>query len=62
MLTILFAALLISASAFGQGMTKGMMSPPANVRPPGLQNLQTSTSAMKPARRSAWEITSARSR
>ena len=24
---------------FGQGMTKGIMSPPANVRPPGLQNV-----------------------
>jgi protein SCO1/2 len=35
----LFAALLISASAFGQGMTKGIMSPPANVRPPGLLNV-----------------------
>jgi protein SCO1 len=32
-------ALLISASAFGQGMTKGIMSPPANVRPPGLLNV-----------------------
>ena len=29
----------MSASAFGQGMTKGMMSPPANVRPPGLKNV-----------------------
>jgi len=37
-LTII-AALLISAPAFGQGMTKGMMSPPANVRPPGLKNV-----------------------
>ncbi len=27
------------APAFGQGMTKGIMSPPANVRPPGLQNV-----------------------
>jgi protein SCO1 len=35
----LFAALILSASAFGQGMTKGMMSPPANVRPPGLKNV-----------------------
>ena len=25
--------------AFGQGMTKGIMSPPANVRPPGLLNV-----------------------
>ena len=29
----------MSASAFGQGMTKGMMSPPASVRPPGLKNV-----------------------
>jgi protein SCO1/2 len=35
----IFAALLMSAAAFGQGMTKGMMSPPANVRPPGLLNV-----------------------
>ncbi len=34
-----FIALLMSLSAFGQGMTKGMMSPPANVRPPGLKNV-----------------------
>ena len=33
------AALLCSASAFGQGMTNGIMSPPANVRPPGLKNV-----------------------
>ena len=26
-------------SAAGQGMTQGIMSPPANVRPPGLQNV-----------------------
>ena len=26
-------------SCFGQGMTQGIMSPPANVRPPGLQNV-----------------------
>jgi len=31
--------LLLSAAAFGQGMTKGIMSPPANVRPPYLQNV-----------------------
>ena len=37
-LTII-AALLMLAPAFGQGMTKGMMSPPANVRPPGLKNV-----------------------
>ena len=38
-LAIAFAALLMSAAAFGQGMTKGIMSPPANMRPPGLQNV-----------------------
>src|SRR6476660_9680789 len=38
-LAAIFTALLISAPAFGQGMTKGMMSPPANVRPPGLKNV-----------------------
>ena len=27
------------ASAFGQGMTSGILSPPANVRPPGLKNV-----------------------
>jgi protein SCO1/2 len=30
---------LLAASAFGQGMTKGIMSPPASVRPPGLKNV-----------------------
>jgi protein SCO1/2 len=35
----IFAALLMSASAIGQGMTQGIMSPPANVRPPGLKNV-----------------------
>ncbi len=38
-LVTLFAALLMSALGFGQGMTKGIMSPPANVRPPGLLNV-----------------------
>src|SRR6476660_2970089 len=38
-LAAIIAALLISAPACGQGMTKGMMSPPANVRPPGLKNV-----------------------
>lgn len=38
-LAITFAALLMSAAAFGQGMTKGIMSPPANMRPPGLLNV-----------------------
>ena len=31
--------LLMTLPAFGQGMTKGIMSPPANVRPPGLLNV-----------------------
>src|ERR1700732_2779182 len=31
--------LLLAASAWGQGMTRGIMSPPSNVRPPGLQNV-----------------------
>jgi len=34
-----FGALLMTLPAFGQGMTKGIMSPPANVRPPGLLNV-----------------------
>ena len=29
----------MSATALGQGMTQGIMSPPANVRPPGLKNV-----------------------
>jgi protein SCO1 len=31
--------LLLAASAWGQGMTRGIMSPPSNVRPPGLQSV-----------------------
>ena len=31
--------LLLTAAAFGQGMTSGIMSPPASVRPPGLKNV-----------------------
>lgn len=31
--------LMVSIGAFGQGMTRGIMSPPANVRPPGLKNV-----------------------
>ncbi len=31
--------LLLASTAFGQAMTKGIMSPPANVRPPYLQNV-----------------------
>jgi protein SCO1/2 len=30
---------LLAATAFGQGMTQGIMSPPANMRPPGLKNV-----------------------
>ena len=30
---------LLSVPAWGQGMTQGIMSPPANVRPPGLKNV-----------------------
>ena len=33
------ASLLLTASALGQGMTNGIMSPPASVRPPGLKNV-----------------------
>src|SRR5580698_3425990 len=32
-------AALLAASAFGQGMTRGIMSPPSNMRPPGLKNV-----------------------
>jgi protein SCO1/2 len=38
-LTVGFLAILIALPAFGQGMTQGIMSPPANVRPPGLKNV-----------------------
>jgi protein SCO1/2 len=31
--------LALSVVSWGQGMTKGIMSPPANVRPPGLKNV-----------------------
>jgi len=31
--------MLLAVSAWGQGMTKGIMSPPANVRPPRLENV-----------------------
>jgi protein SCO1/2 len=33
------APLLLTMLAFGQGMTQGILSPPANVRPPGLKNV-----------------------
>src|SRR5579859_2270494 len=35
----LVAFALLAAAAWGQGMSKGIMSPPANVRPPHLQNV-----------------------
>jgi protein SCO1/2 len=38
-LTTIFVAMLMTLPAFSQGMTKGIMSPPANVRPPGLKNV-----------------------
>lgn len=38
-LAAVFVAILMSFPAFGQGMTRGIMSPPANVRPPGLQGV-----------------------
>ncbi len=38
-LAAVFLALLMTLPCLGQGMTKGIMSPPANVRPPGLQNV-----------------------
>jgi protein SCO1 len=37
--SLLLAIALLAATAWGQGMTKGIMSPPANVRPPYLQNV-----------------------
>jgi protein SCO1 len=36
---ITFAFALLASSAFGQRMSKGIMSPPANVRPPKLENV-----------------------
>ena len=36
---ILLGTLTLSSAALGQGMSKGIMSPPANVRPPGLKNV-----------------------
>jgi len=37
--SILLSLVLLTAAAFGQAMTKGIMSPPSNVRPPHLQNV-----------------------
>ena len=36
---LLAALILLASAAWGQGMSKGIMSPPANVRPPYLQNV-----------------------
>ena len=35
----LAALMLLASNAFGQAMSKGIMSPPANVRPPYLENV-----------------------
>jgi protein SCO1/2 len=37
--TGLFAGCVLSPLSWAQGMTQGIMSPPANVRPPGLKNV-----------------------
>src|SRR6267154_1606133 len=36
---VVVAVTLLVVSAWGQGMSKGIMSPPANVRPPRLENV-----------------------
>jgi protein SCO1/2 len=36
---VVAALLTLASSAFGQGMTSGILSPPAGVRPPGLKNV-----------------------
>src|SRR5437016_11187996 len=36
---ILLAILTLCSAALGQGMTQSILSPPANVRPPGLKNV-----------------------
>ena len=36
---MVLAVVLLASSAFGQMMSKGIMSPPANVRPPKLENV-----------------------
>jgi len=38
-LRALLTVALLAATAWGQAMTKGIMSPPVNVRPPNLQNV-----------------------
>jgi protein SCO1/2 len=38
-MAVVAVSLLPTVCAWGQGMTKGIMTPPANVRPPGLKNV-----------------------
>jgi len=38
-IALMAATWMLSLCAFGQGMSQGIMSPPANVRPPGLKNV-----------------------
>ncbi len=39
MVTSILSATSLVTAAFGQGMTQGIMSPPANMRPPGLKSV-----------------------
>jgi protein SCO1 len=39
LLTLAAGVLLLAGAAFGQPMSRGIMSPPTNVRPPGLQHV-----------------------
>jgi protein SCO1/2 len=39
MIALVLSIIAFQPSALGQGMTTGIMSPPANVRPPGLKNV-----------------------
>jgi len=36
---LILGSIFLAATAFGQGMNQGIMSPPANMRPPGLKNV-----------------------
>ena len=36
---VIFVVIVLSTLAMGQGMTTGIMSPPASMRPPGLKNV-----------------------
>jgi protein SCO1 len=38
-LVVILTALAMTSIAYGQGMTQGVMSPPANLRPPGLKHV-----------------------